>query len=291
VKKMKVFVYIVVIVVGLLLLAAVALFLIYGSLPAAPPRVLEGARRLRVVELDPMGLTIDNGDGSWTVCENFEPRVSEEGGVRSLLIRGTFIKDFTRQPDGRLVKSDTEELLYGDSAYAVALDGSFAQRKVDEGVWERARRFGPGELDSEFTSSGRRFSLYQGETLPRGGATKGGLPLTGLKLAGAEAEGWLLSPDGRYVAGLSHTSRRRPFKKPSLIPFLGGGGDDRIADGTMYFDILDGATGRVLARASKGHRGSYDMSVFRQATWFDGRYFAMPLEHSFGSWLVGVMPE
>lgn len=41
----------------------------------------------------------------------------------------------------------------------------------------------------------------------------------------------------------------------------------------------------------EGHQGSFDMYVFRQATWFDGRYFAMPLRHSFGSWLVGVMPE
>jgi hypothetical protein len=59
----------------------------------------------------------------------------------------------------------------------------------------------------------------------------------------------------------------------------------------MYVDIFDGATGGRLARASEGRQGSYDMYVFRQATWFDGRYFAMPLDHWFGSWLVGVMPE
>ena len=281
---MKVVVYLVVIVVGLLLLAALALFLLYGSLPAAPPRVVEGERLLRVVELDSMGLTIKDDDGSWMVCKNFELRVSEEGGVKSLLIRGTFFKDFTKEPDGRYVHSDSTELLYSDDAYAVALDGSFARRKVEEGVWSRARRFGPGELDTEFTSSDRRLSPQEGETL-----AKGGLPLKGLGLAGAEAEGWLLSRGGGYVAGFSHTSRRRHFKRPSLIPFLGE--DDRVADGTMYVDIFDGATGERLARASKGHQGSYDMYVFRQATWFDGRYFAMPLDHVFGSWLVGVMPE
>lgn len=286
-------VYIVVVAVALLLLAAAALYVLYGSLygsqPAAPPRVVEGERWLRVVELAPEGLTIDNGDGSWTVCQSFELRVSDEGGVKSLLIRGTFVKDFKREPDGRLVKSDSEELVYGDDTFAVALDGSFARRKVDGGLWERARRFGPGELDSEFASSERRFYYDKGETLPRGGATKGGVPLTSLKLAGAETEGWLLSRDGRYAAGFSHTSRRRRFKRPSLIPFLGG--DDRIADGTMYVDIFDGASGERLAGASKGHGGSSEMYVFQQATWFDGRCFAMPLGQGFGSWLIGVLPE
>ena len=286
---MRVAVYIVVIAVALLLVAAVALFVLYGSQPAAPPLVVEGERWLRVVELDPEGLTVDNGDGSWTVCESFELRVSDEGGVKSLLIRGTYVKDFRREPDGRLVKSDSEELVYGDDTYAVALDGSFARRKVDGGAWERARRFERGELDSEFASSESRFYYDKGETLPRGGATKGGVPLTSLKLAGAEAGGWLLSRDGRYAAGFSHTSRRRTFKRPSLIPFLGA--DDGVADGTMYVDIYDGADGARLAGASKGHNGSSEMYVFQQATWFDGRCFAMPLGNSFGSWLIGVLPE
>jgi hypothetical protein len=59
----------------------------------------------------------------------------------------------------------------------------------------------------------------------------------------------------------------------------------------MYVDIFDGATGRRLARATKGRQGSYDMSVFHQARWFEGLYFAMPLRHDLGSWLVGALPE
>ncbi|HEX8688273.1 MAG TPA: hypothetical protein VF654_17295, partial [Pyrinomonadaceae bacterium] len=69
------------------------------------------------------------------------------------------------------------------------------------------------------------------------------------------------------------------------------GGDDRIADGTMYVDVFDGLTGERLGRVTKGHKGSYDMSVFRQAVWFDRRYFAMPLDHGFEGWLVGALPE
>ena len=288
---MKVVLYLLVAVVTLLVVAAVVVWLLYGGSPwpAAPPQVVEGARWLRVVELDQKGLTIDNGDGSWMVCENFELRVSEEGGVKSLLIRGTFVKDFTREPDGRLVQSSSEELLYSDAAYAVALDGSFAQRKVDEGAWSRARPLKPEESQTEFgAGASRRFSYYQGETLPKGGTTAGGVPLTRLGVGGAESEGWLLSEGGRYAAGFSHTTRRRRFKRPSLIPFLGG--DDRILDGTMYVDLFDGVTGQRLARATKGHKGSYDMYVFRQAVWFDGHYFAMPLDHWFGSWLVGALP-
>ncbi len=283
--------YLLVTFVGLVSAAALVLWLLYGGSPwpAAPPRVVEGGRLLRVIELDPKGLTIGYEDGGWAVCENFELRVSEDGGVKSLLIRGTFVKDFTEEPDGGLVKSSSEELLYGDAAYAVALDGSFARRVVDAGEWDRARKFGPEELDSEFTSSERRFYFYKGETLPEGGATAGGAPLTRLGVGGAEPKSWLLSEGGRYAAGFSHTSRRRPLKLPSLIPLFGV--DDRIIAGTMYVDLFDGATGERLARAAGGHKGSSDMYVFQQATWFDARYFAMPLDEGFGSWLVGALPE
>jgi hypothetical protein len=208
--------------------------------------------------------------------------------VKSLLIRGTFVKDFTTRPDGGLVQSDTEELLYSDAAYAVTLDGEFRVRKVDDAAWSRARPLGPEESETEYgAGASRRFSYYEGETLPKGGSTAGGLPLTRLGVGGAESEGWLLSEGARYVAGFSHTTRRRRFERPSLIPF---GGDDRILDGTMYVDLFDGVTGRRLARATKGHKGSYDMYVFRRAVWFDGHCFAMPLDNWFGSWLVGVFP-
>ena len=288
---MKVVWYLLVAVVVLVAVALAVVWLLYGGSPwpPAPPQVVEGGRWLRVVELDRKGLTIDNGDGSWIGCQDFELRVSEEGGVKSVLIRGTFVKDFTREPDGRLVQSSTEELLYSDAAYAVALDGSFARRKIDEAAWSGARPLTPEESETEFgPGSHRMFDYYQGETLPRGGTTAGGVLLTRLGPGGAEPEGWLLSQGGRYAAGFSHTSRRRRFKRPSLIPFLGE--DDRIIDGTMYVDLFDGLTGERLARATKGHKGSSDMHVFRQAVWFEGRYFAMPLDNWFGSWLVGALP-
>ena len=60
------------------------------------------------------------------MCQNSELRVSEEGGLKSLLIRGTFVKDFTVRPDGSLVQSDSKELLYSDAAYAVTLDPAAA---------------------------------------------------------------------------------------------------------------------------------------------------------------------
>lgn len=288
---MKVFVYVIV-VVAALFLAAFVLFVLFGSLPAAPPRVVEGEGRMRVVELKPMGLTIKRGDGSWLVCEDFELRMSEEAGAKSLLIRGRDLvgdSEYGKGADGRAVVTKPARYKFSDSTYAVSLDGSFAQRKVDDDTWERARRFGPDELDSEYNSSARRFFIYEGKTLPSEGATKSGLLIKSFALAGAETDHWLLSRDGSYVAGFSHTSRRRSSRKPSLMPFIGG--DDGIADGTMYVDIFDGATGKRLALAAKGHRGSYEMHVFRQATWVDGRYFVMPLNGVFDSWLVGVMPE
>lgn len=288
---MKVFLYGLVAVVGLLLAAAVVLWLFYGDSPwpAAPARVVEGGQSLRVVELDPNGLTIKYAENRWMMCQHFELRVSEEGGVKSLLIRGTFYKNFTTRPDGSLVQSDPVELLYSDAAYAVTLDGEFRVRRVDDAVWSRARRLKPEETQTEYgAGASRRFSFYEGEARPKGGATAGGVALTRLEVGGAEREGWLLSEGGRYAAGFSHTTRRRRFERPSPLPFLGG--DDRILDGTMYVDLFDGLTGERLARATKGHKGSYDMYVFRQAVWFDGRYFAMPLDNWFGSWLVGVFP-
>jgi len=286
---MKVVLYLLVAVVALLLAAAFVLWLLYGDSPwpAAPPQVVEGGQSLRVVELDPKGLTVGIGDERWMVCERFELRVSEEGGVKSLLIRGKFVKNFTIEPDGRFAQSSSEELLYSDS-YAVTLGGEFGVRKVDAAAWSRARPLKPEESETEFgAGASRRFYSDKGETLPKGGTTAGGLPLTRLEVGGAESEGWLLAEGGRYAAGFSHTTRRRRFERPLLIPF---GSDDRILDGTMYVDLFDGATGRRLARATKGHKGSYDMYVFQQAVWFDGRYFAMPLDNWFGNWLVGALP-
>jgi hypothetical protein len=288
---MKVIIYLLVGVVALLMAALLVLYMLYGDSPwpAAPPQVVEGGRWLRVVGLDPEGLTVRDGENSWMVCDNFELRVSEEGGVKSLLIRGTLVKNYTREPDGRLVHSSSEELLYSDAAYAVSLDGAFGVRKVDGAAWGRGRRLKPEETETEFGAGAeRRVSFYDGATLPPGRTTAGGLPLTRLGLGGAEPEGWLLA-EGRYVAGFSHTSRRRRFKKPSLIPFLGE--DDRVTDGTMYVDLFDGATGERLARATKGHKGSFHMHVFRRAVWFDRRHFAMPLDPWFGVWLVGALPE
>lgn len=292
---MKAILYLLVGVVALLVAALLTLYALYGSSPwpADPPRVAEGGRRLGVVRFTPLGLTAEYGEGRRAVCQNFEVRVLEEGGEKSALIRGTlFLRppEFARQPDGGVVMSRPAELAYSDDTYAVSLDGAFRARKVDAAAWERARPLKPEESETEFgAGASRSVSYYEGDTLPRGARTGGGLPLTRLALGGAEPEGWLLAEGGRYVAGFSHTSRRRRFKRPSLMPFLGE--DDRVADGTMYVDIFDGVTGERLARATKGHKGSYDMAVFRRAVWFDRRYFLMPLDHQFAGWLVGALPE
>jgi hypothetical protein len=292
---MKVVLYLLVGVVALLVASVLVLWLFYGGSPwpAAPPRVVEGGRLLGVVSLDPMGMTAVYGEGRRAVCRSFELRVLGEGAVKSVLIRGTlFLREaeFTRQPDGGIVMTRPVERSYSEDIYAVTLDGDFRVRKVDEAAWSRARRLTPEESQTEYgPGSSRRVFYHQGETLPPGRTTAGGLPLTRLGVGGAESEGWLLSQGGRHVAGFSHTSRRRRFKRPSLLPFSGE--DDRIIGGTMYVDVFDGATGQRLARASKGHKESYDYYVFQQATWFEGRYFVMPLDNWFGSWLVGALPE
>jgi hypothetical protein len=292
---MKVVVYLLVGVAALVVASVLVLWLLYGGSPwpTAPPRVEEGGQWLRVVRLKPWGLTVKLADGHWAVCQNFELRVLEEGGVKSVLIRGTFFlreAEFTEQPDGRVVMSRPVENAYSDEIYAVTLDGAARTREADEAAWSRARALTPEESQTEFGPGRHRmFSYDKGETLPRGGVTGGGLPLTSLELGGAEPSGWLLSQGGRYAAGFSHTSRRRLLKRPSLIPF--GGEDDRIIAGTMYVDIFEGATGRRVARATQGHKESYDMYVFRQAVWFEGRYFLMPLDHRFEGWLVGALPE
>jgi hypothetical protein len=133
---MKVIVYLLVGAVALLMAALLVLYVLYGDSPwpAAPPRVAEGGRWLRVVGLDPEGLTVRDGENSWMVCDNFELRVSEEGGVKSLLIRGTLVKNYTREPDGRLVHSSSEELLYSDPAYT-----SSAGRSGSTGATSRCR--------------------------------------------------------------------------------------------------------------------------------------------------------
>lgn len=291
---LKVIFYLLVTVVALIVAAVFVLWLLYGDSPwpPEPPRVVEGGRALRAVTLDPMGLTIRRGEGGWSLCRGFELRVLEEGGEKSVLIRGTLFQagvDFVRGADAGAGASPAGHE-YSDDTYAVALGGDFGVRKVDAAAWARARKLKPEESETEFgAGASRRFTFHGGETLPPGGVTKGGLPLMRLGLGGAEPSGWLLSEGGRYAAGFSHTSRRRRFKRPQLMPFSGE--DDRIMDGTMYFELFDGVTGERLARATKGHKGSYEMLVFRQAVWFDGRYFAAPLDTWLGSWLVGALPE
>ena len=261
-----------------------------------PPRVDEGAEWLRVVTLDPLGLTIKRGGAAWSVCNGFELRVLDEGGVKSLLVRGTlFVRgaEFGADAEGRVYESRPPQYEYSDSTYAVALDGSFRTRKIGAGEWARARELTDEERGVGHAYPATRKFYRDGEgTLPEGGATRGGLPLTRLEVGGAEPSnsGWLLSQEGKYVAAFSHTSRRRAYKRPNLIPFLGGE-DDRIAGGTMYVDVFDGAAGRRLARASRGHRGSSEFYVFEEAVWFEGRYFAMPLDSTLGAWLVGAFPD
>ena len=259
---------------------------------SAPPRVDEGAERLRVVTLDPLGLTIKRSDVSWTICQNFELRVLEEGGPKSLLIRGTlFLRgaEFDTDAEGHLFEKRPPEVEYSDNTYAVSLDGSFGVRKIGGEEWARARALTEEERGlgpPRFAE--RRFFLYEGRTLPEGGATRGGLPLTRLEVGGAEEPRWLLSQGGGYVAAFSHTSRHGEKKSSGFFPFIGG--SDGIEDGTMYFDFFDGSTGQRLARVSKGHNGSGEFYVFEQAVWFEGRYFAMPLERPLGVWLIGVLP-
>lgn len=288
---MKLVTYLLVGVAAALVAAALVAYMLYGGSPwpAEPPRVAAGGQWRGVFRLKPWGLAIRRGAGSWWGCQDFELRVLEEGGVKSVLIRGTFVKNFTEGSGGGLVQSSSEELLYSD-AYAVTLDGAARVRAVDEAAWSRARALTPEESETEYGAGAHRMvSYYEGGTLPRGEVTGGGLPLTSLELGGAEPLGWFLSQGGRYVAGFSHTSRRRLLKRPSIIPFSGE--DDRIIAGTTYVDLFDGATGRRLARATKGHKESYQLHVFRQAVWFEGHYFVMPLDNNFEGWLVGALPE
>jgi hypothetical protein len=265
-----------------------------GLAPAAAARVEEGAGLVGVVTLDRWGLTVRRDEKSWTVCRNFDLRVLDEGGSKSLLIRGKNYlssSEFGLDAGGRLVETRPARCEYSDDWYAVSLGGSFAVRKVGPAEWARGRELSEEEKGNERRGGAtRKFFPHEGKTLPEGGATRGGLPLTLLDVSGDEmtGSGWLLSQAGRYVAAFSHTSRRRPYKRPSLIPFSGE--DDRIAGGLMYVDFFDGETGRRLARASKGHNGSHEFYVGEQAVWFEGRYFAMPLDGVLGVWLVGAFP-
>lgn len=282
-------------VVVLALLIGVALTLLYKSCFAArrPPQVSEGERWLHVVRLDIF--TIKQKDDSEIICREYELRLTGIAREKALLIRGRDIvreAEFSKDANGQIFVSRPIQYQYSDNIYSVNLDGSFTAGKIGKSAWDKARPVANNDMRPGYNSDGTR-RLYGNESRQ---AAAGGSDTESVHdapvssaVGGAELRHELLSQSGHYIASFSHTSRRRLFKRPSLFPLLGG--DDGIANGTMYVDLFDGKTKRRLAQASQGHNGSLDMSVFEEATWVEDRYFVMPLEVLPRNWLIGVMPE
>lgn len=248
-----------------------------------PPQVTHGEARLRIVRF-PEQFMIKLAENRYELPQTEEFRFSRQGG-ESLLFR---MKGYRAEGTGADPKTGAYVVNYeySDNAYAVSLDGRFDVRAVLETEWEQGQkrretddRGGDFEPDGSiriYASEGLEESAYKGRRLAK----------TGAEFYSNVA---LVSPNGKWVAVFSHTSRRRWFKRPSLIPFMGG--DDRIASGTMFVDLFDARTGERLATAQAPHEGSFDMYVFTQAAWIEDRYFVMPLDTFMRGAIIGIMPE
>lgn len=210
--------------------------------------------------------------------------------------------EFGQAADGSIVLTRDIEYAYSDNCYAVSLDGGFAPRDAAPGEWERGRKRRDdydvrGAYDDMsirqpdgslciWNRNGEEIVSYENPSADGFVRWRGREYKASGKELNSDA---LLSQDARRLAVFSHTSRRKLFKMPSLMPFLGG--DDGIAGGMMFVDLYDASTGERIAAASLPHRGSMDMIVFSRAAWIGGRYFVMPTEFRASSYLLGIMPE
>jgi len=168
---------------------------------------------------------------------------------------------------------------YSDTRFAVSLDRGFRVREATAAEWDAAAKplhsyhFVKTFQNPRVTAEGVRHNerLYR-----RSGAAWG-------------TEAAVVSPRGAHIAVLSYASGEKPAK--TMIP---GFGNTEPGRGELFIDVYDTASGErvIAAREPYGEGGGFEPSVlFGGAFWLDERFFVMPLDPSYESCLLGILPE
>lgn len=145
------------------------------------------------------------------------------------------------------------------TVYAVALDGSYRVRAASVDEWERAKKVDANhnaiDLEETYESFGGTRRVYRP------------FQKTG------EVWGEPRALGGEWLAVFSHT--------PAAEAGTGG---------VLHVEIYDARPGTLLVSTRAPHAGPAD-AIFSRALWVDRHFLALPLDDSYNSLLLWLLPE
>jgi hypothetical protein len=169
---------------------------------------------------------------------------------------------------------------YSDTLFAVSLDSSYRVRKATAAEWDAAAKpLHSYHLIGSFknpqvTPEG---VTYNGRLYPKSGATWG-------------TQAALVSPHTTWIAVFSYASKEKPAK--TMIP---GFGNTEPGHGEVFLDLYNTSTGERVSAARAPYGGSgggvEPSLLFGGSVWVDERFIVMPLDPSFESCFLGILPE
>jgi hypothetical protein len=266
-----------------LLLLALDLLLGLGFSCAAPPRGAQVSGPLGVVRF-PAPWVKSRGGALVGVNDHTQYVIrrapAERGGELLFAVKQGFDGSLFGKEVYDFPVRDPEYDYYSDDRFAVSLDGARRVREVTAAEWDAALkplhsyRFIASHQNPAVTGEGVE---YGGRLYRKSGASWG-------------TEAALVSPRSTRIAVFSYASSEQP-RKP-LVPGLGG---TEPGHGEIFLDVYDLSSGeRVMAaRAPYGatDAGYSPSLLFGGALWVDDRFFVMPLEPSYESCFLGILPE
>lgn len=160
---------------------------------------------------------------------------------------------------------------YSRSVYAVTLDGRYAVRGATEDEWGRARKVEATQnrltLEETYESFGGTRRVYRP------------FRKTG------EVWGSPKALSAEWLAVFSHTPGR-----DARAQGQGGAASGGDGGGVLHVEIYDARPGNLILSARRPHAGPAD-ALFRRALWLDGHFLVIPLDESYGSCLLFMLPE
>ena len=131
---------------------------------------------------------------------------------------------------------------------------------ASEETWLQASPAGSNTVQIRGRGAGDSALVFQGRTYSRSGEVWGSA---------------VASSDGRWLALLGYTGSPAAKAKPNPLPWLGGG---EPAEGRIFVEIYNTATGRKIAAVDREYSGFGPSLILEQAEWVADRYFILPVD-------------
>jgi hypothetical protein len=237
-------------------LTLIGLLLAPQGKPSAPPVVTNSHGQFRVIRFPQRWLESGGRKGELITTREYEIRQDKRSSQNELLF------------GARSLESNR----YSRNLYAVDT-GNSTIRLVPRQRWEKAER-----VDTE---SEAIFPI-SGYDKPQGIYEYDGRRYFETGKSGGEAR---LSPNRKYLAVMSYTDA---FQRPQLIPPIGGGEAMR---GAAYWEVYDIRSGTKVLSGQMSYSGQSAGIMFSSAVWVDEKYFVLPLDNQYQSFLIGLLPH